>query len=223
MKEKLLFQTATDRKLCGNEAGIVLFVYRIHLTFLVSPPDLIWRVYHFQYNARYWKQSMLGLVLGLGPRLLSPYSQALPSFMLLAGFFVCTWGEPGNKANYISHFHLMLRWSGAPSCTTVWLGLAGVTKQRSVYLQHACSVYLLSIFAACLLKYTLLLYQSRGTKSLLWGKSQSHWSLPRSRSKPKKFDLVHQTVSWQEAHMIWTSSLCRGVARSGFWKCNLCW
>ena len=63
--------------------------------------------------------------------------------MSLASFFVCTWGEPGNKANYILHVRLMLRWSGAPSCTTVWLGLAGVTKQRSVYL--------LSIFAACLL------------------------------------------------------------------------
>ena len=39
---------------------------------LVSSPDLIRRVYRFQYNARetrYWKQSMLGLVLGLGPRL----------------------------------------------------------------------------------------------------------------------------------------------------------
>ena len=39
---------------------------------LVSSPDLIRRIYRFQYNARetrYWKQSMLGLVLGLGPRL----------------------------------------------------------------------------------------------------------------------------------------------------------
>jgi len=31
-------------------------------TNLVSSPDLIWRVYRFQ-----WKQSTLGLVLGLGP------------------------------------------------------------------------------------------------------------------------------------------------------------
>ena len=36
---------------------------------LVSSPDLIWRVYRFQYNARYWKRSTLGLVWGLGLRL----------------------------------------------------------------------------------------------------------------------------------------------------------
>ena len=36
---------------------------------IVSSPDLIRRVYRFQYNARYWKRSALGLVLGLGPRL----------------------------------------------------------------------------------------------------------------------------------------------------------
>ena len=38
---------------------------------LVLSPDLIRHVYRFQYNAhaQYWKRSMLGLVLGLGPRL----------------------------------------------------------------------------------------------------------------------------------------------------------
>ena len=36
---------------------------------LVSSPDLIRRVYRLQYNAWYWKWSTLGLVLGLGPRL----------------------------------------------------------------------------------------------------------------------------------------------------------
>ena len=43
---------------------------RISECCLVSSPDLIRHVYRFQYNrARYWKQSTLGLVLGLGPRL----------------------------------------------------------------------------------------------------------------------------------------------------------
>ena len=37
---------------------------------LVSSPDLIRHVYRFQYNVREnWKRSVLGLVLGLGPRL----------------------------------------------------------------------------------------------------------------------------------------------------------
>ena len=37
---------------------------------LVSSPDLIRRVYRFQYNVQeYWKWSALGLVLDLGPRL----------------------------------------------------------------------------------------------------------------------------------------------------------
>ena len=38
---------------------------------LVSSPDLIQRVYRLQYNrVWYWKWSALGLVLGLGPRLI---------------------------------------------------------------------------------------------------------------------------------------------------------
>ena len=41
------------------------------LLILVSSPDLIRRIYRFQYNAGYWKRSTLGLVLGLGPRLLT--------------------------------------------------------------------------------------------------------------------------------------------------------
>ena len=36
---------------------------------IVSSPDLLRRIYHFQYNA--WIKSTLGLVWGLGPRLAS--------------------------------------------------------------------------------------------------------------------------------------------------------
>ena len=45
-----------------------VYWYMYHDIVLVSSPDLIRRIYHFQYVC-YWKRSALGLVLGLGPRL----------------------------------------------------------------------------------------------------------------------------------------------------------
>ena len=59
---------------------------------LVSSPDLIWLVYRFQYNARYWKWSVLGLVLGLGLRL----DSALPCTFHI-DYSLCCGYMGGNK------------------------------------------------------------------------------------------------------------------------------
>ena len=74
---------------CALEVGVLgcLYVCRCRVCsmcilipsmLLVSSPDLIRRVYCLQYNAREnWKRSALGLVLGLGPRLVC----CLPAMM----------------------------------------------------------------------------------------------------------------------------------------------